>query len=237
MTERGARHVQRDATRLRIGPSSLHWDGQALTIRIDETTAPWPRAVRGTVRVTPTVLHDERYALDAGARHEWWPIAPCSRVEVDLARPASRWQGHAYFDSNRGTAPLEQDFSRWHWSRARTSDGGTTVLYDVTRRGDSDLSLALRFHPARDEASVFQPPAQIALPRTGWGIGRQTRSEDASATSVTGSLEDGPFYARSLVRSQLFGEAATAVHESLDLDRFASPWVQAMLPFRMPRRR
>jgi carotenoid 1,2-hydratase len=39
------------------------------------------------------------------------------------------------------------------------------------------------------------------------------------------------------VRSQLFGEAATAVHESLDLDRFASPWVQAMLPFRMPRRR
>jgi carotenoid 1,2-hydratase len=26
------------------------------------------------------------------------------------------------------------------------------------------------------------------------------------------------------------------MHESLSLDRFASRWVQAMLPFRMPRR-
>jgi len=25
------------------------------------------------------------------------------------------------------------------------------------------------------------------------------------------------------------------VHESLSLDRFRAPWVQAMLPFRMPR--
>jgi carotenoid 1,2-hydratase len=27
----------------------------------------------------------------------------------------------------------------------------------------------------------------------------------------------------------------TAVHESLSLDRFQARWVQAMLPFRMPR--
>jgi carotenoid 1,2-hydratase len=27
-----------------------------------------------------------------------------------------------------------------------------------------------------------------------------------------------------------------AMHESLSLDRFMRPWVQAMLPFRMPRR-
>jgi carotenoid 1,2-hydratase len=27
-----------------------------------------------------------------------------------------------------------------------------------------------------------------------------------------------------------------AVHETLDLRRFASPWVQVLLPFRMPRR-
>ena len=27
-----------------------------------------------------------------------------------------------------------------------------------------------------------------------------------------------------------------AVHESLSLDRFRAPWVQAMLPFKVPRR-
>ena len=237
MTERGAARVERDASSLRIGPSALHWDGTALTITIDEVTAPWPRAVRGTVRVTPGAWFDEHHALDSAGRHHWWPIAPCARVEVDLERPASRWQGHGYLDSNRGSAPLESDFARWHWSRARTADGHTAVLYDVTRRDGSDLSMALRFDPSTAKAIPFETPARVALERTAWGITRETRSEDASETAVESSFENGPFYARSLVRSRLFGQPAQAVHESLDLDRFASPWVQAMLPFRMPRRR
>jgi carotenoid 1,2-hydratase len=52
---------------------------------------------------------------------------------------------------------------------------------------------------------------------------------------VTRTLEDTPFYARSLVRKRLLGSNALAVHESLDLDRFRQPWVQCLLPFRMPR--
>jgi carotenoid 1,2-hydratase len=43
-------------------------------------------------------------------------------------------------------------------------------------------------------------------------------------------------YARALVLTQLLGVPVTAVHESLDLNRFASRWVQTLLPFRMPRR-
>jgi hypothetical protein len=42
---------------------------------------------------------------------------------------------------------------------------------------------------------------------------------------------------RSLLQTRLLGESATAVHESLSLRRFSAPWVQALLPFRMPRRR
>jgi carotenoid 1,2-hydratase len=34
----------------------------------------------------------------------------------------------------------------------------------------------------------------------------------------------------------MFGEDVHAVHESLSLDRFRSPVVQWMLPWRMPRR-
>jgi carotenoid 1,2-hydratase len=35
--------------------------------------------------------------------------------------------------------------------------------------------------------------------------------------------------------TRLLGQDATAMHESLSLDRFRSPIVQMMLPFRMPR--
>jgi carotenoid 1,2-hydratase len=52
---------------------------------------------------------------------------------------------------------------------------------------------------------------------------------------VIQTLEDTPFYARSMLSTRLFGEAVTAVHESLDLDRFRTAWVRALLPFRMPR--
>jgi carotenoid 1,2-hydratase len=50
------------------------------------------------------------------------------------------------------------------------------------------------------------------------------------------TLEDGPFYVRSLLRSQVLGQSVLAMHESLSLQRFSAGWVQMMLPFRMPRR-
>ena len=236
MTERGRSSVQRSHKTLTIGPSGLHWDGSTLTITIDEVTAPWPSRLRGTVRVVPAALHAESFALDTAGRHRWAPIAPCARVEVDLASPRSRWSGPGYLDSNRGTAPLEADFRRWDWSRARAANGSTAVLYDVTRRDGSELGLALRFDPASATAEPFEAPPSLPLAPSGWRIARGTRSDRGGAASVVRSLEDGPFYARAVVESRLFGEAASAVHESLDLDRFASPWVQAMLPFRMPRR-
>jgi carotenoid 1,2-hydratase len=54
---------------------------------------------------------------------------------------------------------------------------------------------------------------------------------------VRRTLEDTPFYARSVLQTRLLGQDAIAVHESLSLDRFRNPIVQAMLPFRMPRAR
>jgi len=44
-----------------------------------------------------------------------------------------------------------------------------------------------------------------------------------------------PFYSRSEIRTRLLGQDATAVHEYLDLERFRSPILYAMLPFRVPR--
>jgi len=58
-----------------------------------------------------------------------------------------------------------------------------------------------------------------------------------SAGKIVKTLEDAPFYARSVVSAKLLGEPVTLMHESLSLDRFKMPIVQAMLPFRMPRAR
>ena len=68
------------------------------------------------------------------------------------------------------------------------------------------------------------------------GIARGTRADDPARTRVRRTLEDTPFYARSVLSQRLLGEDVTAVHESLSLDRFRTRWVQALLPFRMPRR-
>jgi carotenoid 1,2-hydratase len=233
MTERRRSHVDRAASWLTLGPSSLSWDGDRLTFRIDEVTVPFPSRIRGVVRVHPSALVGDTIALDAAGRHRWLPIAPCARVEVALDRPALRWRGAGYLDSNAGDAPLEDSFSRWDWSRAGLRHG-TAILYEVSRRAGDTLSLATRFDAAgrRDD---FAPPAARALPRTGWRIDRGTRADEGYAARVTRTLEDAPFYARSVLATSLLGEEAAAVHESLSLDRFRARWVQSLLAFRMPR--
>jgi carotenoid 1,2-hydratase len=57
------------------------------------------------------------------------------------------------------------------------------------------------------------------------------------AAQVLRTLEDTPFYSRSILKTRLRGEEVVSVHESLDLDRFTSRVVQLMLRFRMRRAR
>jgi carotenoid 1,2-hydratase len=233
MTERGRNQLSASNTELQIGPSALHWQHDSLSIDLDEVAVPWPTRLRGRLRLFPQMRLAQPHALDADARHHWRPIAPRARIEVDLSRPGLRWHGEAYLDSNYGDVPLEDDFERWDWSRASLSGRRSAVLYDVMRRGDTMHSFALHFDP-KGRTQAFDAPAPVPLPHTLWRLARGTRSD--AAASVQRTLEDGPFYARSLLRSQLLGEPVTAMHESLSMRRFVAPWVQAMLPFRMPRR-
>jgi carotenoid 1,2-hydratase len=240
MTERGRRAVARDRSCFGVGRSRLVWDGSGLSIDIDEVTFPVPGRIRGRILVHPQNLNSETFVLDPGSAgvgvHLWRPIAPAARVEVVLERPGLRWQGEAYLDSNWGSVPLERSFVRWDWSRARVADG-TAVLYEGRRRDGSDFALALHFDRT-GRAAPFDPPPVQALPKTRiWRIPRFTRSTPGKPAGIEATLEDTPFYARSVVRQALLSETATAVHESLELDRFTLPIVQAMLPFRMPRRR
>lgn len=233
MTERGAGALRQDTSSLGIGPSSVRWDGDALLFDLDEITAPLPSRIRGQVRLIPHALADCALHLDAASCHRWTPIAPSAHVEVNLQSPAVRWTGTGYFDSNQGSESLETRLERWSWSRGNLRDGGTAILYDVIDRDGGETALALRFdRHARMQA--FEPPPRASLGRSGWRIDRATRSDDGIAR-VERSLQDAPFYARAVIGSHLLGEPVTSVHETLDLARFRSPVVQAMLPFRMPR--
>ncbi len=232
LTDRPRSSVSRDADHLTIGPSGLEWDGTALTIRIEEVTAPIPSRLRGTVRVFPSAVNRRGFVLDAAGRHRWRPIAPVARAEVVMERPALRWSGAAYFDTNDGDAPLERDFVEWDWCRAPGADG-TAILYEATRRDGTTQALSLRAPPAGDVEDAPSPPRADLPPTRIWRVPRRTRAD--APPRVVRTLEDTPFYSRSVLSTHLLGAERTAVHESLLLDRFAMPVVQAMLPFRVPR--
>jgi carotenoid 1,2-hydratase len=234
MTERGRAAVSRSATHFRVGPSAIVFEDGTLTLRLDEQTAPIPSAIRGTVRLTPRALNRRAFALDPSGRHHWWPIAPSARIEVDLDEPGLTWSGSGYLDHNHGSEPLEAGFRSWDWSRASLTDGAA-ILYDTICRDGAATNLALHVSTT-GEVTELVPPAQARLPSTFWRLARGTRVDAGTRPRLHTTLEDTPFYARSLIGAELFGEHVIAMHESLSLDRFASPVVQFMLPFRMPRR-
>jgi carotenoid 1,2-hydratase len=62
------------------------------------------------------------------------------------------------------------------------------------------------------------------------------RSDAAAPPQLRQTLEDTPFYVRSVLSADVLGERVTALHETLDVPRLVSLPVQMMLPFRMPRR-
>jgi carotenoid 1,2-hydratase len=234
MTERRRGALTRTEDSFTIGPSAIEWDGYSLTIRIDEVASPLPSRLRGTVKVHPSGVNAVAFMLDTAGRHRWWPIAPCSRVQVELQQPQMRWLGEGYFDINHGDAPLEKDFAGWEWSRASTRKG-TVICYDTSARDGADTNLALRFDRI-GAVEAIEPSPRAKLPSTRWRIARSARGDAEQLIKVKRTLEDAPFYARSQLSARLFGETVDVMHESLSLDRFRRPIVQAMLPFRMPRR-
>ena len=148
--------------------------------------------------------------------------------------PGARWQGHGYLDSNEGDEPIERPFKEWDWSRAALRDGSTAVIYDVRQKQGADRVIAQRFQPD-GRSDAFDPPPRQALPRTRWRIGRSMRTDATAPAQVQQTLEDTPFYSRSVLSSGLFGERVTSVHETLNVPRVASTAVRLMLPWRMPR--
>ena len=240
ITERGCGALDRSVDRFRVGPSHMLWERDGLTLHLDELAVPHLSRIKGTIRVDTNALNPRSFQLDAKGRHHWRPIAPLSHVSVDLDSPDLSWRGNGYIDSNWGAEPLEDGFERWDWARTTQIESGktgqrATILYYMQRRDGSKQALALRF--GRDgNLEELTPPPRVVLPGTFWRVDRRTQADTTDGVTVRQTLEDAPFYARSVLDSRLYGERVEAVHETLDLDRFRLPVVKLMLPFRMPRR-
>jgi carotenoid 1,2-hydratase len=234
MTERGRNQLDVTTHSLTIGPSSMAWDGTAMTIHFNEIAVPFPRKISGSLKIYPSALTHEVHCLNPDGMHVWWPMAPVSRVEVSLNEPSLRWKGHAYCDHNRGSAPIAEGFRSWTWCRASLQDGAA-VFYDGIRKNNDLFAIGRQFMPS-GETRVLDLPNPTRMRTSFWGIPRETRGQDGSTPKLVQTLEDTPFYARSSVAMRLADEEVTAVHESMSVDRFNTTLVQMMLPFRMPRR-
>jgi carotenoid 1,2-hydratase len=237
MTERSASSLKRDETSFSIGASSVERTRSGLELRIDERCMPVPRTLRGSIKVTFEEVLPRAFALDRLGKHSWRPLAPRSRVELAFDHPNLRWSGDGYLDMNHGSEPLETAFSRWSWSRMHLSDR-TRLLYDVKESDGRSHCVAV--DAVDGEIVPYEAPgaeSTVSLPKGLWGMKRWTRSDPGIKPTIVRALEDAPFYTRSLTDASLGGRRGLMVHESVDLRRFVSPVVQAMLPFRMPRLR
>jgi carotenoid 1,2-hydratase len=233
MTERSKRHLVRDATHFAIGPSSMAWRQDTLVIMIDEITVPFPSRVKGEIRLTPKIISTEEHFLDPLQKHVWRPVAPVCEIEVHLEEPRVSWRGHAYHDMNWGARPLEDDFSSWVWSRTALSDHAH-IVYDRILRDGTPSSFAMTI--GKDGRSErIDLPKPVELGTAFWRMRRPAHADHPVEKIMT--LEDAPFYTRSLFYTEIEGQRVPVFHESLSLKRFTNPIIQKMLPFKMPRRR
>jgi carotenoid 1,2-hydratase len=235
----------RESNSLRVGASSMcHTESGELHIELNEhQTRFFGRRgppLRGRVRLRPTALFGPRIELDrwqTAPRHRWYPIAPHARVDVEFESPRLRFSGSGYHDANEGDEGLEHAFRAWNWSRCELGDH-TVIAYDVIDLQGQPHARAWRFVP--ETAAIDDIPESAlgpagVLPATRWRVPRAIRSDPGQSPQLRCTLEDSPFYARSLVDVQLGGHSGVAVHESISLQRFASGWVRFLLPFKIRR--
>lgn len=255
MTERAGTSVKADSASLQIGSSQLRITDQAMIVDIDETSVPLPSRVRGRVKINFPGHDLDRQPLDSAdcssARHFWQPIAPHSRITVEMSSPKLTWEGDAYVDSNYGDIPLESSFKSWTWSRSHAATGDTIIHYDVAMRNGNTSKRSLNYCRQGQLKKVDAPCTHELKPTRYFRISRSARTCENTEIDALQTLEDTPFYSRSrfvekeqqpATSSQRSSgaKAETAsqrvtIHESLDLDRFDSAWVRCLLPFRMPR--
>jgi carotenoid 1,2-hydratase len=240
-----SRRASRDE--LSIGNSSISYQRNksgaliGIELSIDEPTTrffgiPGER-LRGQVTLRPTASPSPVLELASEpALHRWQVVAPVARAKVSLSAPNLSFSGHGYADANRGDGPIEDAFSSWRWSR-RSLGGCTEVAYDVTPRIGERRAFWLSADGHATQAAEAGKVRSLAARTSPWGVAMPTieiAGDGARAIRIVRKpealLDDSPFYSR-------WSLAGGGIGESLDLDRFAHPFVQHLLGYRIHRAR
>lgn len=234
MTERYGRDTERTPDAFQIGPSRVSASGQSLQFDINERCTPLPHALHGKITVKYPYQNPNEYQLDHNGQHFWRPI--CTHIDVDVAfdDPGLSWRGKGYLDMNYGAEPITKGFDYWDWSRVPMADGATHIRYVTDPATGAQRALNLSIDQAGNISNGAET-TNIDLPSTKiWRVKRRAGSLLGQAPRITSTMEDTPFYSRSLIEYDGITNGL-GTHESLSCKRLKSPIVKAMLPFRMPR--
>ena len=232
MTERTARDLHLSPQGVAVGSSAMQWQNDRLVIDIDEWTNPLPSRLRGQIEIDTGHRSGRVWPIHDNGAHHWWPMAPHAKATARFEHPNLTISGSAYVDSNFGTRPLERDFRYWDWTRNAHRGDSYDLTYHTRQTDNAEYFLSLKQADSGELRPVASPRVQ-PLQKSGWRVSREICSEHTIGQVKT--LEDTPFYARAKVTTN-GTTPKMLMHESLSLERFGQPWVQTLLPFRLPRR-
>ncbi|HYI03118.1 carotenoid 1,2-hydratase [Hyalangium sp.] len=216
---------QESPSRLRIGHSTLSYEGKKVRMEVDERTAPWGCRVRARLVLEPLTPSGDEVQLVPGLPHWWQPMAPRARAWLEVDTEGVRAEGLGYHDTNHGEEPLGGRLSGWHWSRTH-GEQETAVDY-LLPGGAAPVRVTAGPWGVRCERG--SRGEAVPTERTGWGL-RVPRHLRAGNTvvGVPRLLESSPFYARVEARQ----EGLDTLGEVADFRRFHSPLIRWMAHFR-----
>ncbi|WP_224364989.1 carotenoid 1,2-hydratase [Hyalangium versicolor] len=220
-----SRLEQESAHQLRIGRSTLSYEGDLVRMQVDERTAPWGRRVKACLVLEPLTPMGDEVQLAPGLPHWWQPLAPRTRARLEVETEGLSLEGLGYHDTNHGAEQLGARLRGWHWSR--THGEHETVVDYVLPDGIPPVQVVAG--PWGLQSKRGSSAGVLETERTGWGL--RVPRHLLTRAPVEGAprlLESSPFYARVEASTQ----KANTLGEVADFRRFHSPLIRWMAHFR-----
>jgi carotenoid 1,2-hydratase len=216
---------QESDRQLRIGRSTLSYEGNGVRMQVDERAAPWGRRVKARLTLEPMTPMGDEVQLVPGLPHWWQPLAPRTRAWLEVETENLSLEGLGYHDTNHGEEQLGARLPGWHWSR--THGERETVVDYVLPEGVAPVQVVAGPSGLRCQRGGIAVARE--MDRTVWGL--RVPRHLLGSTPVAGEgrlLESSPFYAR--VENRANG--ANTLGEVADFRRFHSPLIRWMAHFR-----
>lgn len=204
------------ATALRVGRSTLRWEGDVLRATLREQTAPRGPELEAELTLRSAGTTHAPVELLRRAPHWWHPVLPRAEAVLRLPQVAEALVGQGYHDSNFGEEALGGSLRGWDWSREH-GPTATRIRYHPWDGGRTLLVAA----DAQGVLAQWSPTGPSVARLTRWGL-------RVPADAPPNALESSPFYAR------FEGQAAErhVLLETADFRRFHKPWVRWMAAWR-----